>query len=75
MIRSLLLSLSQHHPPRHATHTHDVCSCALTWNPEHFQEVDVAHKKAKIVYYTGEIEELNLPDIVRDRHMSLLPRS
>jgi len=49
-------------------------SGASGWYLIEIQEVDVPHKKAKIIYYTGEMEELHLPDIVRDHHMSLLPK-
>jgi len=38
------------------------------------QGVDTAAKKARIMYATGEVEELDLNEIARDQHMTIIPK-
>ena len=42
------------------------------WYLIEIQDVDVASRMAQIMYVTGETEELNLVEIVREGHMSLI---
>lgn len=40
------------------------------------QDIDPDTKKARIMYLSGEVEEeLSLEDIVKDKHMTLIPLS
>ena len=43
------------------------------WYLIHIDAIDPESKTANIVYITGDTERLELDDIVRDGHMSLLP--
>jgi len=45
------------------------------WYLIHIDEIDSENKTANIVYITGDTERLELDDIVRDGHMSLLPEA
>ncbi|KAF5838959.1 hypothetical protein DUNSADRAFT_1904 [Dunaliella salina] len=42
------------------------------WYLIEIQDVDVGTKTARIVYTTGELEELELGDIIQNQHMSLI---
>jgi hypothetical protein len=44
------------------------------WYLIEIQGVDVQAKRASIMYVTGETEVLNLVDIAREGHMSLIAR-
>ena len=43
------------------------------WYLISIEHVDLLTQKASIMYSTGETEELNLNDIVKEGHMSLIP--
>ena len=45
------------------------------WYLIHIDVIDPELKRANIVYTTGETETLELDDIVREGHMSLLPEA
>ena len=45
-----------------------------SWYLIEIQGVDTEAKKARIMYATGEVEELELDDIARDKHMTIIPR-
>ncbi|KAL6761276.1 hypothetical protein V8C86DRAFT_879252 [Haematococcus lacustris] len=43
------------------------------WYLIEIQGVDLVSRMANIMYHSGEVEDLNLAEIVADRHMSLIP--
>jgi hypothetical protein len=43
------------------------------WYLIEIQEVIMQNHNARIVYVTGEVETLDLKEIVRDQHMILIP--
>lgn len=43
------------------------------WYHVEIAAINVRNKSAKIIYTTGEEEDLDLEEIVRDGHMSLFP--
>lgn len=42
------------------------------WYLIEIHDLDLTNNKAQIMYITGETEELNLTEIVREGHMSLI---
>lgn len=44
------------------------------WYLIEIQSVDIPSKKAGIVYFTGETEELDLDEIINEGHLSLMPK-
>ena len=44
------------------------------WYLVEIQNVNLRSKKATIAYTTGEVEELDLPEIIKDGHMSLITK-
>lgn len=42
------------------------------WYLIEIHDLDLSNRKAQIMYVTGETEELDLTEIVRDGHMSLI---
>jgi hypothetical protein len=47
-----------------------VCLPLFLYGP---QDVNPVSRKARIVYTSGEVEELDLEEIAKDKHMSLIP--
>lgn len=42
------------------------------WYPVEIQAINIRTKQAKILYMSGEVEDLDLDDIIKEGHMALL---